>query len=289
VLRSGGGDTTPGPVSFEDHWETAFVRPAGLVWSTASDQCKLAAFLIHGDEAVLPAELHSLIATEHVGRYPDIPGSYGYGLMVDYGAQFGADDYREVRLWSHGGNTLTHTSTFYLLPDQDFAISILSNGWGDDFTGSVVTAALTLADLPPSSPIPDSAPPDIDYAASFAGTYTDFYNVGEVFVTATDGGLSVSMPDVDAAGVTYAPELTPVSTHVWLMEIEGTQYDISFYEGEDGEAWMRNRAFVAHRPAEVLPVLPAPPVPPEVRAQRIREALVKASLQPRSLHPLKGR
>ena len=72
----------PGTVRFEDTWESAWVRPAGLVWSTASDQARLAGFLMNGDDSLLEPALLSRVSEAAVPIYPDIPGSYGMGLFV---------------------------------------------------------------------------------------------------------------------------------------------------------------------------------------------------------------
>lgn len=166
------GDTAVGPVSLADTWEDAFVRPAGLVWSTPSDQVRLARFLVDGDDAVLPAALVAQLHEPQVRQLPDLPGEYGYGLFVGRGANL-AGTYADVEVWRHGGNTFTHTSTFYILPEQRFAISILSNGLGDDFTASVVTAIRTLVDLP--APVDPPPPPTVDVAQldDLTGVYVD--------------------------------------------------------------------------------------------------------------------
>jgi len=278
---SGPRDSTIGPVSFEDHWESAFVRPAGLVWSTAMDQCLLAAFLLHGDPSVLSPDLHEQLVSPHAAMFPDIGGDYGYGLMFSDGGQLGSAGYFDVPIWSHGGNTLSHTSTFYLLPEQDFALSILSNGYGDDFTASVIQGTLSLANLP--DPIDAPATPEIDLVAAeaFVGTYEDPYNVGTVYVTMGDGGLEVQMPLLDELGLSYEPILVSVSTQVWLVDIDGFTYDLSFIAGEDGEAWMRNRGFVARRAPAGEAAAAAMPIDPAMRTERIQEALLRASLKPR--------
>ena len=85
--------------------------------------------------------LREQITTPQAPFYPDIPGaSYAYGLMITQGITL-ADGYHDVTVWQHGGNTFTHTSTFTILPEQRFAISILSNGYGDDFSKTDITAA----------------------------------------------------------------------------------------------------------------------------------------------------
>lgn len=240
-------DDEMGRVPLEDTWESAFVRPAGHVWSTPSDQMRLAAFLVDGDATVLRDDLRESVSTAQVPTYPDIPGAYGYGLFVGRGLSMYADWY-DVPVWFHGGNTWTHTSTFYILPEQRFAISILSNGWGDDFTVSIVTAFQTLVDLPAPSegPSPTFDPDALD---DLVGSYFDDFNAGELVITRDGDALRLDAPDLDRAGIPYEHPMTHLSTRVWMVNIQGSDSDFAFIDGPDGETYMRNRAVVAIRPA----------------------------------------
>lgn len=261
-------EETPHPVVLEDLWEDAFARPAGFVWSTPSDQMKLARFLVDGDERVLPTELVARIHEPQVALYPDLPGHYGYGLTITRGVEVDGD-YYDVPSWSHGGNTLTHTSTFEVLPEQRFAISILSNGYGDDFTASVEAAFRTLVTLPAptSSPEAPFEPSELD---GLTGTYVDPFNVGEVQVSRVGDVLQLHMPDLVAAGVPYQRAMTRVSTRVWLANIQGTTVALMFVEGPDGEAYLAHRVFVATRAATPTPASFARPHRPD------RETILRA-------------
>lgn len=262
---AGGG---VGTVEVVDSWETAWTRPAGLVWSNSLDQARLAAFLVDGDEAVLPAALHATLHAPQVEMYPGtLSGAYGYGLMVDRGISL-RDGWHDVPVWSHGGNTLTHTSTFTVLPEQRFAISVLSNGYGDDFSRTVAAAITSLVlDLP----APTEGPTlgfDADALDGLTGTYIDAFNVGEVSVSRDGDALVVSAPLLDEYGVPYEPVLEPMATRLWLWGVQGGTVDLAFIDGPDGEMYLRNRSFVAIRgpdaPAGPRPALGAP------RLDRIR-------------------
>jgi CubicO group peptidase (beta-lactamase class C family) len=235
--------------TFADTWETAFVRPAGMVWSTAEDQMKVARFLVDGDPAVLSDELRHKISTAQAPAYPDLPGAYGYGLFVFQGLTLG-DTHYDVPVWSHGGNTLLHTSTFYVLPEQRFAISILSNGYGDDFTQTVTTAMKALVtNLPePVAAPPPASLPTADELAALTGVYSDPNNVGDITVAATETGLSMTMPTLEDFGIPYEPDLTPISARVYLGNLQGSLLVVSFWEGPDGSTYFATRSFVAVRP-----------------------------------------
>ena len=267
--------TTIGTVEPGEAWEGGWTRPAGLVWGNSRDQARLAGFLIHGDEGVLPAALLDALRTPHAPLYPDIDaGGYGYGLIVGQGFSLGANRYYDAPVWSHGGNTLAYTSTFYVLPEQDFAVSILSNGTGDDFIGTVVAAIDAYATLPTPVEPPPPAPFEPLLAAAFAGTYTDPVSLGavEIGYNPASQALTVSMPALDAAGVPYRRVLTPYSTRVWGLTIDGYAYDVSFIEGEGGVMYLRNRAFVATRAPSARAPGPAAPVDAAALRARLRRA-----------------
>lgn len=239
---------TPVVMTLEDCWENAFVRPAGLVWSTPVDQMRLAAFLVDGAPELLSAELLAELHTPQVALSPDEPTSYGFGLFLSDGIHLGAE-YFDVPVWSHGGNTNSHTSTFYILPEQRFAISILSNGANDNFNGSVAAAVWSLlADRLPPPTTPPELPFDPAELDALLGTYYDEHNVGEVIVTRDGDALSVEAPLLDFYEVPYEHTMHAITTRTWIANIEGETMDFTFIDGPDGETYMRNRQVVAIRP-----------------------------------------
>jgi len=264
-------DQTIHAVSFEDTWESGFTRPAGLVWSTPDDQMRLARFLVDGDPAVLAPALRSEITRAQTPIYPELPPGYGFGLIVSRGLQLDSA-YYDVPVWFHGGNTHTHTSTFYVLPEQHFAVSILSNGVDDDFTGTVVAAIKSLAALPAPSTAP-VRPFDPSQLEGLVGTYTDPFEVGDVVVTHVGDGLTISAPALDAAGVAYDHALTPITTRAWLATVDGEATELTFIDGPGGETYLRNRQFVAVRPAPGGVAMHATPA----GAARLRAALRRSS------------
>lgn len=247
------------PISLEDTIEGAFTRPAGLVWSTPSDQMRLARFLVEGNNGVLCDQLRTEITSPQAAIYPDniveagitadfpgMPnGSYGYGLFIQQGLEQNGNWY-DIPVWGHGGNTHSHTSTFVILPKQKFAISILSNGVFDNFHHSVRTAIEALVTLPP--PVaPPVTPFDSSVLDELVGTYIDPYEVGEIIVSKVGEGLEVELPMFDVMNIPYDPVAQPVSTHVWRLLVDGGMYAISFVEGPGGEQFIWNRGFVAQR------------------------------------------
>ncbi len=245
------GNYTVGTVQMADMQDSAWCRPAGgTTWSTPTDMMKVADFLMHGNTAVLSDDLRTQISTGQVLAYPEYPAdAYGYGLFIAQGLSLGTDAYYDVPVWEHGGNTLTHTSAFYILPDSDFAVSVLSNGYGDDFTNTVVAAVQAVATLP--DPVAAPAPPtDEGDITRYAGVYAD-HLLGDITVGVGSDGttLTIRIPALTDLGYTVGETLTPDISGVYLMTIDRVQYDVTFVDGTDGTPakYLRNRSFVGTR------------------------------------------
>lgn len=237
-----------GVVAMDDVVDNAFTRPAGLVWSTASDMARFGAFLIDGDPAVLDAAHLAAMSTPAVRLYPAFDRqSYAYGLFVYDGISL-RDGYHDVRVWTHGGNTLDFTSTTWMVPSSRLSISILSNGYGDDFTDTAAVIMQRLGDLP--APIMAPALPMAERPhAELVGTYVDAY-FGDIVVTDLDGELRIQVPGLTALGVPVDPHLTLALTDVYLAKIGGASYDFTFVEDDTGTVrWIRNRIAVGTRGA----------------------------------------
>ncbi len=251
------------PIPLESTIESAFTRPAGLVWSTPSDQMRLARFLVDGDNSVLCDQLRTELTSPQTPIYPDniveagmtsdfpaIPGgSYGYGLFIQQGLELN-DKWYDIPVWGHGGNTHSHTASFIILPEQKFAISILSNGVYDNFRHSVRTAIEALVTLPPPATRPET-PFDPAALDGLVGTYIDPHMYGEIIVTRLGDGLYAEIPMLDVMNIPYNPSLEAVSTHVWWIEADGAYFMLSFVAGPNGERFIWNRGFVAQRVEDV--------------------------------------
>ena len=248
--------------------DNAFTRPAGLVWSTAEDMAKLGGFFLEGDPAVLDAANRLAIMTPYARPFPahDWYG-YGYGTFWQRGFYL-SDGYHDDVLVFHGGNTLTMTSLWWLLPDQGVAISILSNGWLDSFD---VTAVRILEALdvvgPPDEKETVVSTTETDHAL-LVGTYVDPM-MGEIDVSDTKGTLAMSIPAVDALGLDYDPTLYPSITDFYYWWVDGTWLEFNFVRDAKGDyRWIVTRILVGTKDAP-LPSSP-PPVDPSMRARMLR-------------------
>lgn len=243
------GWTTP-----EDHVDNGFTRPAGFVWSTASDMARLAGFFVEGNAAVLSDGLRDTMSTGQVGLAVNVGADeigYGYGIMVANGFR-GPQGYRAVPVLQHGGNTLDMTSTFFVLPEQGVGVSILSNGAGDDMNLVAAVALEEAADdrLPAPSVPPQLVDPPADDLTGYAGSFSDVA-MGDVTISWSGTDLEIDVPFFASLGASVDPVLMPAYRDVFLMTVEGQQFDLSFYPALDGtpNAYAVNRSFVFGRNA----------------------------------------
>jgi hypothetical protein len=245
----------------------------------------LGGFVLTGDPMVLSAESHEALRTPTAPLFPGAnPNDFGYayGLMTQRGIGLAENFYDVPVLW-HGGNTLSMTSSFTLLPDQGVAVSILANGYGEN-TSLVEAVALEVAAAdalpPPSEPEPVLQPPRDDLSV-YAGSFYD-YALGDVTVSFDGTDVIVDVPSLTALGYDVQPELVAVGRDVFLLDIEGAQFDISFYDGEVAFEFGVNRNFVLRR---VEQMMGAPPVD----AARLHAWFAHARSQPPLLQRLRQR
>ncbi len=248
-LLGAGVASSTGWVEPADQFDSAFTRPAGLLWSTPTDQARLLGWLIDGDDAVLSDELRAQMTSAQapVVHYAE-GASYGYALSVQDGF-FDDDTYFPAPLIAHGGNTLTMTSASFALPEQRVAVSVLANGANEDLS-SIAVAALQAAAgdrLPaPVDPPVVLDPPAADQA-SYAGTFTD-PNLGEVTITWETDHLEIQIPVLTELGATVGPTLVPRGLDLFSFSVDGAPEQVSFYDaGGVTHAYGVNRAFVLTR------------------------------------------
>lgn len=233
-----------GEVAAADLDDNAFIRPAGLVWSTAEDQARLLGFFLDGDDAVLPEALRTQITTAQVPLYPNFPPqSYGYGMFVFDGFST-AEGWCPQPLWTHGGNTLTYTSASVIIPDQRLTLSILTNAYGVDTSTTTQAFYDHMVTLPATTALPVDLAVETDHSL-LVGTYVD-HQLGRIEVTDVDGTLHAAFPDVTADGWNLDADLSFSWTDEYVLA-GGTLrgYDITFIADESGDyRYARNRQFV---------------------------------------------
>jgi CubicO group peptidase (beta-lactamase class C family) len=244
------GDATyeTGAVTLDHQVDNAYTRPAGFVWSTATDMAALGGFFLEGNAAVLSDADRGAVLTQHVPLYPSFEWSgYGYGTFVQRGFTL-SDGFHDETLISHGGNTLSMTSLWWVFPAEGVAISILSNGYGDDFSPTAVEIIERLEVVGAPTAIPSDFYPltETDHSL-LAGTYVD-PDIGEIDVWDDKGDLKIAIPAFEKLGYSVAGDLEFNISDVYITVVEGAAYDVTFIpDGKGGYGWIRNREFVGTR------------------------------------------
>jgi CubicO group peptidase (beta-lactamase class C family) len=270
-----------------DTYDNAWARPAGYASSSVLDLAKFVAFLLDGDDAVLPKALVDEMQAPKVDTKEVVDLThYAYGLGVNDGIFLGGPDkFYAMKVVQHGGAIPGFSALVVYAPSLRFGFVSLASGDGAELVDSLVTAMTTLAPLPAPSTGPDLTVDPATFDA-IAGTYQDDYNVGTIDVTHVGGALQVSMPAVDDAGIPYDATLEPYTPDNFLLGIQGTKLLVTFVADQDGiYRYLRTRVFVGTRPDAPPP--PAPPALEGDRRARLVEAIRRArpSISERLLRP----
>jgi CubicO group peptidase (beta-lactamase class C family) len=262
-------------VQAPDTYDNPWARPAGFAFSSVYDLARFVKFLEDGNSTVLPdaqrMAMQSPQMTLESGR-GDLE-AYGYALFVDKGFSL-HDGYHATTLVSHGGDIPGFAADVFYVPSTKFAVIVLANTDGAHFMNSVALALEKYSGIAAPTTAP-SFPIDPSTFASLAGSYQDDFNAGRIIITNTNGALTISMPDVDAANITYDPKLVALAPDNFRLTIDGQPTRISFLRDSAGNGeYIRHRAFVAKRGTTAV----ARTVDTHVLRQRLHENAVREQL-----------
>ncbi len=246
-----GSNTAYASASDIDEIQTSvFSEPAGIyTWSTPTEMLEMADFLINGDVNILSDQLRNEMTSPQVDLQDTIPLDYGYGLFVSDGFRDGFGDnskWYPMKLWSHSGNTLAYSSMYWVLPEENVAVSILSSGYLTDFRATMIEALEAVITLPAPVEIP-VIPVATELFNDHVGRYEGFWGIVDVSTNGTQ--LFQSIPAFDAQGRAYERELQAVGGSVFLSNVDGINNVVTFIPQEPGgeSYYIRNRGFVAIR------------------------------------------
>jgi len=277
------GETTyPGvpSVVHPDTYENAWARPAGYASSSVLDLAKFVGFLEDGATAVLPDSLRAEMQSEVMDtvQYLDYV-QYGYGLFVLNHAYLGsAEEVYPLTIVNHGGDIPGFAADVYYVPSLRFGFVALANADGAHLTQSFVTALATLTTLPSPEPAPDVTISDAELA-SYAGTYHEDFGYGDIVITHSGGGLAISMPVLDQAGIPYDPVLGQIAPDNFYFLVQGVPLALTFFRDDTGiTRYLRTRVFVGVRVDAFGPPMPPAPLAPGA----LQRALWTAQMEARS-------
>ena len=137
---------------------TGLMAPAGELWSTADDLCRFAAFLLDGDDRVLPGQ--TLAEMRDPAAPPgDEAWTGGYGL----GLQLFRHDGRMY--YGHSGSMPGFLATLCVSPDDGIGGIALANATsGPDIAAVAIDLITIVADSEPHLPARWKPLPEVDQA-----------------------------------------------------------------------------------------------------------------------------
>jgi hypothetical protein len=218
--------------------------PAGLITATVADVLRFArlhlAGGVAGDGSRLLNEDSVAAMAAHQADVPDkhtLGDSWGLGwCRFDWGGR---------RLLGHDGNTIGQAAFLRLLPDENVAVTLLTNG-GDaralhlDLFREILAE---LADVVVPHPLgPPDEPQPVD-VGPFVGMYERASVRQEVFVDGGDGKLRVTLTGPLAEMVPNQIQemaLVPVSRNLFVCQDPDSKMWIpaTFYELPTGERYL---------------------------------------------------
>ncbi len=298
-----------------DEYDSVWVRPAGMGWSSVLDLARYAQYIVDGTVPDAMDDFAAPVAPETwtIWRAAQVPAEsfavineYAHGLLIHRGFRLGMDYYASDAV-GHGGNIPGYTSVLLTVPEMGIGASVLANGdaLNNPLEGCLSIALATSEHLPAPAAQPDNRP-DPSTFADYVGDYVGGPNIGPMQIRqADDGGLDLTLPAVDDAGIPYDPRLVPIARDMFAMSIQGLQIPLSGIREAEGEPvrYLRTRYFVGARPADepVEPVEPEEPMDPmeegmqkrrpTVDVARLRRQLERAAVlaepAPTTAHPLR--
>lgn len=215
--------------------------PAGTeTWSTPKEVLKMAEFLLNGNSDVLSEQWRTEITAPQVDtQFAGLPWSYGYGIYVEDGFTH-IDEWYPEKVWQHGGNTTAYTSLFWILPEKNIAVSIMSSGGFDNFELSMIAALSAVTELPAAQAIP-VVPSNPDEYEKHEGVY----DTGQlsIIVSQENDELNITIPELDANNIPYDEALTPIGGTTFIAVIENEELHVTFLPENDGgeSVYLRNR------------------------------------------------
>lgn len=246
------------------------IAAGSYTWSTPTEMLKMADFLLRGDSNILADELREQMIQPLVDTKSVIPIHYGYGLYLHDGFNQ-RENWYPLNILEHSGVTFAYSSLFWVLPEHNVAIVVLSSSRGNDgrdFFPVMTAAVRSVITLPESQSIPLTPTADELFQqhtgryVSQSGVYDAILQDGVltditgrtnrplvIDVSLADDTLMLDIPAYNQDGITYTKALEPLGGSVFRAIIDDDPYDLTFLPDAEGEesVYIRYRSFVAVR------------------------------------------
>jgi len=136
-----------------------------------------------------------------------------------------------TKVVAHGGAIPGYSADFYFFPETGFGFIAFAGADGVDHTYSLLTALASFSGLTETQTAPVSVSPTAPTNPGYAGTFEDGSGLfGQYIVTDDDGTFGISMPVLDALGITYQPKLTEYAQGGFFTVVTGVSASASSSE-----------------------------------------------------------
>lgn len=241
-------DPEGAPVVVGPWTDARAVNPAGGEISSARDQLRYARFhlgdgMANGKPVLSPAGMRRMQTALGPG------GAIGDVFLEGFGVAWQLWQAGGVPVVSHGGSTAGQQSSFALVPEREFAVTVLTNAdsgvaLGMEVTDWALDAFLGLR-RPPLTPVTVSPV----RLAEYAGDYS-FGDGITVRITERDGGLQLAIEAPDETVPPIDAPLTFVGQDLVTLEYLGITILSDFVRNDAGEVgWARFSGRMAPRAA----------------------------------------
>jgi CubicO group peptidase (beta-lactamase class C family) len=226
--------------------EPIFGKPAGgYTWSTASELAKMGDFLLNGNTDVLSDTLRQQMSTAQVDLNMGLNSAYGYGLFVHQG-MYKNNQWLPLASSEHGGNTLNYSNMFWVFPEQDVTIVIMSSGYSTDFRATLFAAIESVIGTVATVEAP-KVPVATQLFDHHVGQYV--FDFGMVEISNDNGQLKMNSADLSNSGASYNEKLTALAGSTFAALVNDEQLRFTFFADEEGgmSNYIRNRESVGVR------------------------------------------
>jgi CubicO group peptidase (beta-lactamase class C family) len=167
--------------------------PAGGLISDVVDQMRWAQFHL-GDGRAPNGKRLLKKSTLKMMQKPQAPAG---NLAHHVGISWLLDDYGDVRLVKHGGTTYGQLSAFAMVPERDFAITVLTNSdRGIEVHSAVVSKALSLL-LGVERKVPETRRGSAEELKRYEGRYVDAFKQAAIDLSVNGGRLRASIAPIE--------------------------------------------------------------------------------------------
>jgi CubicO group peptidase (beta-lactamase class C family) len=231
-------DPTAGPVVLEPWGDARALNAAGGEVSSVADQLRYARFHL-GDGTTNGARVLSNASMRRMQTPMGPGGSLADVILDGVGVTWLLSNLGGTRIVSHGGSSIGQQSAFALVPERQFAVTVLTNADAGAALGVEATAWAMERFLGLTHP----ALPPVAVSPARLGEYVGDYAFAEdlvIHIDERDGGLFLELTLPGETSPEIASPLPFVGDDLVASEYMGLSLYCDFVRDDDGKiGWFR--------------------------------------------------